>query len=53
MVQLIVSYKRVTKNTNVTVKYENQILEQVSSAKLFGIHIDSNLTCPRPIQLYM
>ncbi len=26
-VQLIGSYKRVTKNTNVTVKYENQILE--------------------------
>ncbi len=43
-VQLIGSYKRVTKNTNVTVKYENQILEQVSSAKLLGIHIDSNLT---------
>ncbi len=34
----------VIKNTNVTVKYENQILEQVSSAKLLGIHIDSNLT---------
>ncbi len=43
-VQLIGSYKRVTKNTNVTVKYENQILEQVSNAKLLGIHIDSNLT---------
>ncbi len=43
-VQFIGSYKRVTKNTNVTVKYENQILEQVSSAKLFGFHIDSNLT---------
>ncbi len=42
--QLIGSYKRVTKNTNVTVKYENQILEQVSSDKLLGIHIDSNLT---------
>ncbi len=25
-------------------EYENQILEQVSSAKLFEIHIDSNLT---------
>ncbi len=43
-VQLIGLYKRVTKNTNVTVKYENQILEQVSSAKLLGIHIDSNHT---------
>ncbi len=43
-VQLIGSYKRVTKNTNVTVKYENQILEQVSSAKLLVIHIDSNFT---------
>ncbi len=30
-VQLIGSYKRVKKNTNVNVKYENQILEQVSS----------------------
>ncbi len=37
-VQLIGSYKRVTKNTNITVKYENQILEHI------GIHIDSNLT---------
>ncbi len=43
-VQLIGSYKRVAKNINVTVMYENQILEQVSSAKLFGIHINSNLT---------
>ncbi len=43
-VQLIGSYKRVTKNTNVTVKYENQILELIGSAKLLGIHIDSNLT---------
>ncbi len=43
-VQLIGSYKRVAKNTIVTVKYENQILEQVSTAKLFGIHNDSNLT---------
>ncbi len=43
-VQLIGSYKRVTKNTNVTGKYENQILEQVSSAKLLEMHIDSNLT---------
>ncbi len=25
-------------------KYENQILEPVSSAKLLGIHIDINLT---------
>ncbi len=33
-VQLIGSYKRVTKNTNVTVKYENTILEQVSSTEL-------------------
>ncbi len=31
-------------HTNVTVKYENQILEQLSSAKLLGIHIDTNLT---------
>ncbi len=43
-VQLIASFKRVNKNTNVTVKYENQILEQVSSHKLLGIHIDSNFT---------
>ncbi len=43
-VQLIGSYKRVTKNTNVTVKYENQIVEQISSAKLLGIPIYSNLT---------
>ncbi len=43
-VKLIGSYKRITKNTNVTVKCENQILEQVSSTKLLGINIDSNLT---------
>ncbi len=42
-VQLIGSYKRVTKNTNVTVKYENQMLEQVRNAKLLGIYIYSNL----------
>ncbi len=41
---LIGSYKGVPKNTNVTVKYENQMLEQISSAKLLRIHIDSNLT---------
>ncbi len=33
-----------TKHTNLTIKYENQILEQVSSAKLLEIHIDSNFT---------
>ncbi len=43
-VQLIGSYKKVTKNTNVTVKYTNLILEHLSSANLLGIHIDSNLT---------
>ncbi len=44
-IQLIGSYKRVTKNTNVTVKYENKlVVEQASSAKLLGIHINDNLT---------
>ncbi len=43
-VQLIGSYKRVIKNTNVTIKYENPISEHVSSAKLLGIHINSNCT---------
>ncbi len=43
-VQIIGLYKRVPKNTNVTVKYENQILEQVNSAKVLGIHIYSYLT---------
>ncbi len=43
-VQLNNSYKKVTNNTNVTVKYENQILEQGSSVKLLGIDMDSNLT---------
>jgi hypothetical protein len=43
-VQLIGSYRRVTKNTKVTVKCENRTLDQVSRAKLLGIHIDSNLT---------
>ncbi len=43
-VQIIGSYKRVTKNTNVTVKYENQSLEYVGSAKLLRFHIDIYLT---------
>ncbi len=42
--QLSGSYRCVTKNTNITVKYNEQIIEQVHSAKLLGIHIDSNLT---------
>ncbi len=42
--QLIGLYHRVTKNTTITVKYNDQIIEQVHSAKLLGIHIDSNLT---------
>ncbi len=41
--QLIGSYLRVTKNTKITVKYNDEIIEQVHSAKLLGIHIDSNL----------
>ncbi len=43
-VQLIMSFPRATKHSKVTKKYQNQILEQVSNAKLLGIHIDSNLT---------
>ncbi len=42
--QLIGSYRRVTKNAKITVKFKGQIIEQVHSAKLLGIHIDSNLT---------
>ncbi len=37
--QLIGSYRRVTKNTKITVKFNDQIIEQVHSAKLLGIHI--------------
>ncbi len=43
--QLIGPYHRVTKNTNIIVKYNDLIIEQVHSAKLFDIHIDSNFTC--------
>ncbi len=46
--QLIGSYCRVTKNTKITVKCNDQIIEQVYSAILLGIHIDSNLTCDEP-----
>ncbi len=42
--QLIGSYRHVTKNTKITVKFNGQIIDQVHSAKLLGIHIDSNLT---------
>ncbi len=42
--QLIGSYRHVTKNTTITVKYNDQIIKQVHSAKLLSIHIDSNLT---------
>ncbi len=38
---IIVSQKG---NTNIKVKYNDQTIEQVHSAKLLGIHIDSNLT---------
>ncbi len=31
-------------NTKITVKFNGQIIEQLHSAKLLGIHIDSNLT---------
>ncbi len=41
--QLIISYCRVTKNTKITVKFNDKIIEQVHSAKLLGIHIYSNL----------
>ncbi len=41
--QLIGSYRRVTKNTKITIKFNDQIIEQVHSAKLLGIHIFSNL----------
>ncbi len=41
--QLIGSYRHVTKNTKITVTFNGQIIEQVYSAKLLGIHIDSNL----------
>ncbi len=44
-VQVSGSYKRVSKDTNESVKYENKILEQVSSAKLLGTNIESNITC--------
>ncbi len=43
--QLIGSYHCVTKDTNITVKYNDQIIEQEYSAKLLGIHINSNLIC--------
>ncbi len=42
--QLIGLYGCVTKNTQITVKFNDQIIEQILSAKLWGIHIDSNLT---------
>ncbi len=42
--QLIGSNHCVTKNTKITVKFNDQIIELVHSAKLLGIHIDSNLT---------
>ncbi len=42
--QLIGSYRRATKNTKITVKCNDQLIEQVHSAKLLGIHIDSNHT---------
>ncbi len=38
------SYRRVNKNTWITVKVNGQIIEQVHSAKLLDIHINSNLT---------
>ncbi len=43
-VQLVGSYRRVTKNTKINVMYENNTLEQVHSAKLLGVIIDSNLS---------
>ncbi len=42
--QLIGSYRCVTKNTKITVTFNGQMIEQLHSAKLLGIHIDSNLT---------
>jgi hypothetical protein len=44
MVQLISTYKRVTKETKITIIYEGHTLKQVHSTKLLGIFIDSNLT---------
>ncbi len=41
---LIDSYRRVIKKTKIPVKFNGQIIEQVHSAKLLDIHIDSNLT---------
>ena len=43
-VQLIGSYRKVTKNTKCAIEYNGQVLEQVHSAKLLGIFIDSNMT---------
>ncbi len=42
LAQLIGSYRRVTNNTKITVKFNGQIIEQVHSSKLLGKHIDSN-----------
>ncbi len=50
---LIGSHCRVTKNTKITVKFIVQIIEQVHSANLLGIHIDSNLTWKNTITIYV
>ena len=43
-VQLIGSYKKVTMDTKFTIEYNGQPLEQIHTAKLLGVYIDSNLT---------
>lgn len=43
-VQLIGSYKKVNKDTKITIVYNGSTLDQVYTTKLLGIHIDSNLT---------
>ncbi len=41
--QLIGSYCCVPKNTQINVKYNDQTIDQMYSAKSLGINIDSNL----------
>ncbi len=51
--QLICLYRHVTKKTKITVKYKDQIMEQVHSAKLLGTHIDSNLPWKEHYKYYV
>ncbi len=51
--QLIGSYCCVTKKTKITVQFNGQIIEQVHSAKLLGIHIDRILHRKNTITIYV